>query len=110
MRLIDAAVLAFLAVLAVCAVYLSIAVLSRGRFYRSLKPNSRPTRWVLISLLFLFAVFVIWFPVWMIWPDALVSRVLLVLFGVTFFVVTITLRWFSRLVDWFIERKGWPLR
>lgn len=110
MRPFDAAVLALLVLLAVFAVSLSILVLRRGRFYHSLNPNSRPRRWVLFSLLFLLAVFTMWFPIWFLWPQALVSRVLTVLFGIAFFVVGMTLKWFSGLVDWFIKRRGGPLR
>jgi len=110
MRLSDAAVLLALVALAVLAVSVSVAILRRGKFYESLRPGSRPRRWVLASLLFLFAVFVLWFPIWMIWPNAPISRVLTVLFGLSFFIVGITFKWFALLVDWLIKRRGWPLR
>jgi hypothetical protein len=61
-------------------------------------------------MLSLFAMFLMWFPVWLFWPQALVSRLLTVLFGITFFVVGITLTRFSGLVDWIIKRRGRPLR
>jgi hypothetical protein len=59
---------------------------------------------VLIYLLVLFAVFVIWFPAWMIWPNALISRVLALLFGITFVVFGLASR-FSSLIDGYIKRK-----
>ena len=61
-------------------------------------------------LLFLLAVFVVWFPVWMAWPHALVSQLLTGLFGIKFAVVGLTFKWLSPLVDLYIKRKGWPLR
>jgi hypothetical protein len=65
---------------------------------------------VLIFLLVLVAVFIVWFPVWMTWPDALISRLLLGVFTITFGVVGLTFKWLSPLVDGYITRKGWPLR
>jgi hypothetical protein len=53
---------------------------------------------VLISLLALFLIFVLWFPVWIAWPHALVSRLLTALFGVSFAVVGLTFKWFAPLV------------
>lgn len=96
--------------LGISAVVLSIIILRRGKLYHRLRPEARPRRWILISLLFLFAVFVIWFPVWMTWPNALISRLLLGLFGITFFVVGMTIKWLTPLVDSYVKRKGWPLR
>lgn len=92
------------------AVGLSIAMLRRGKLYHRLNPEARPRRWVLISLIVLIAVFVVWFPVWMTWPHALISRLLLGLFGITFAIVGLTFKWLSPLVDGYITRKGWPLR
>ena len=92
------------------AVGLSIALLGRGKLYHRLSPETRPRRWVLISVLVLAAVFIVWFPVWMTWPHALISRLLLGLFGITFFVVGLTLKWLSPLVDGYVKRKGWSLR
>ena len=96
--------------LGISAVVLSIIILRRGNLYHRLRPEARPRRWILISLLFLFAVFVIWFPVWMTWPNALISRLLLGLFGVTFFLVSMTIKWLTPLVDSYVKRRGWPLR
>ena len=96
--------------LGISAVVLSIIILRRGKLYHRLRPEARPRRWILISLLFLFAVFVIWFPVWMTWPNALISRLLLGLFGVAFFVVAMTIKWLTPLVDSYVKRRGWPLR
>lgn len=103
-------VLGLLVVLAIPVVWLSVTILLRGQLYHRLKPNARPRRWVLISLLALFLVFLVWFPVWMTWPNALISRLLLGLFGVTFFVVGMTIKWLTPLVDSYVKRKGWPLR
>jgi hypothetical protein len=99
-----------LVALALSAVVLSIVTLRRGKFYHRLRPELRPRRWVLISLLFLLVVFAIWFPVWMAWPEALISHFLLGLFGVTFFVVCVAMKWLAPLVDSYVKRKGWPLR
>jgi H+/Cl- antiporter ClcA len=103
-------VLGLLVVLGIAAILLSITILCRGKLYHRLKPDARPRRWVLILLLVLFLVFIIWFPVWMTWPHALISRFLTLLFGLSFAVVCLTARWLSPLVDAFVERKGWPLR
>lgn len=104
-------IIAFLLVfLAVLAVSVSIHILLRGRLYHYLKPASRPRRWVLFSLLVLVGVFLAWFPVWSLWPRSRVSWVLTLVFGVTFFVITMALKWFSPLIDRAIKRRGWPLR
>jgi O-antigen/teichoic acid export membrane protein len=94
----------------ISAVVLSIIILRRGKLYRRLSPGARPRRWILISLLILFAVFVVWFPVWITWPDALFSRLLTGLFGLTFFVVGMTIKWLAPLVDAYVKRRGWHLR
>src|SRR5579864_160026 len=96
--------------LGMTAVVVSVLILRRGKFYDQLKPESRPRRWVLFLILILFAVFIVWTPIWAIWPHAFISRALTALFGITFFVVGITFKWLSPLVDMFIKRKGWPLR
>jgi hypothetical protein len=44
------------------------------------------------------------------WPDALVSEVLLGTFGVAFFVVGLTIRLLTEKVDAYVERRGWQLR
>lgn len=103
-------VLSAMMVFALTAVSASVLILRRGRLYHKIKPEARPRRWVLFSLLILFGVFAVWFPVWVLWPSALVSKALTLLFGVTFFVVGITLKWFSALVDTIVKRKGWTLR
>jgi len=104
------AVLILLIAFAISAVVLSIMILSRGKFYQRLSPETRPRRWVLISVLVLFAIFVISISVWAMWPDALVSRVLLGVFGVAFFVVGLTIRLLTEQVDAYVERRGWQLR
>jgi hypothetical protein len=101
---------ALLGALAITAVTASIVILRRGKLYHRLKPESRPRRWVLISMLTLCGVFIIWFPVWMIQPHALVSRVLTGLFAITFVVIGMAYKWFRRLIDGYVERKGWRLR
>src|SRR5215469_12640456 len=103
-------VLGLLVALAIGAVWLSITILLRGKLYHRLKPDARPRRWVLISLLALFLIFLVWFPVWMTWPHALISRFLTLLFGVSFVIVSLTFKWFAPLVDAYVTRKGWPLR
>jgi hypothetical protein len=104
------AVLILLIALAISAVVVSIMILSRGKLYERLSPETRPRRWMLICVLVLFAMFVIAFSVWMIWPDALVSRVLLGAFGIAFFVVGFAIRLLTPQVDAFVERRGWQLR
>lgn len=103
-------VIGFVVVLGISAVVLSLIILRRGKQYHRLKPEARPRRWVLISLLFLFAVFAIWFPARMTWPHALISRLLLALFGITFFLAGTTIKWLTPLMDSYVKRKGWPLR
>jgi hypothetical protein len=103
-------VLGTLVVLAVVATSASIILLRRGKFYNSLKPESRPRRWVLILLLLLFAVFLTWFPIWMVWPEAIVSKILSWLFAVSFFAFGMAIKWVPGLIDSFVVRRGWPLR
>jgi amino acid transporter len=104
------AVVILLIAFAISAVALSIMILSRGKLYERLSPETRPRRWILISVVALFAEFVIAFSVWMMCPDALVSRVLLGAFGVAFFLVGFTIRLLTPQVDAYVKRKGWQLR
>jgi hypothetical protein len=104
------AVLILLIGFAISAVVVSIMILSRGKLYERLSPEARPRRWILICVLVLFAIFVISFSVWMMWPDELVSRVLLGAFGVVFFVVGFAIRLLTPQVDAYVERRGWRLR
>lgn len=97
-------------VLGICAFIVSIFILRRGKLYRRLKPNARPRRWVLISLVVLFAVFALWFPMWVFWPDLLITRILTGLFLITFVAVGFALRAFSGWIDGLVIRKGWQLR
>src|ERR1700676_1795713 len=92
--------------LGVPAVSLSIAIPRRGKLYRGLEPEARPRRWVLMAVLTLMAVFLLWFPVWMLWPHSLVGRVLTLLFGVTFFLVGMTRKWFSGFGAGSVNRRG----
>src|SRR3954464_12745196 len=103
-------VIGLVVVLGISAVVLSVSFLLRGKLYHRLQPEARPRRWVLISLLFFFGVFAIWFPVWIMWPHALISRLLLDVFGITFFVVSMTLKWLTPLMDSYVKGKGWQLR
>jgi len=96
-------VIGLVVVLGISAVVFSLSILRRGKLYHRLRPEARPRRWVLISLLFLFSVFAIWFPVWITWPDAIISRLLLALFGITFFVVGMTIKWLTPLVDSYVK-------
>ncbi len=61
-------------------------------------------------MLILTTAFVLWFPIWMEWPKSFIARALTFLFGVTFFSVALSIKWFLRPIDSYIERKGWPLR
>ena len=96
--------------LGLSAVILSFVILRRGKLYHRLTPEARPRRWVLIFSLILLAVFVIWFPVWITWPNALISRLLAGLFGLTFAAAAMTFKWLAPVVDSYIQRKGWHLR
>jgi hypothetical protein len=58
----------------------------------------------------LFAVFLVWFPVWITWPRSLIGRILTAVFTITFGVIGLELRVFDRLVDKYIARRGWQLR
>jgi O-antigen/teichoic acid export membrane protein len=102
--------LSLLVGLGVVAICLTIALLRRGKLYYRLSPEKRPRRWVLISLLLLMAILIVWFPMWITWPNALVSRFLLVLFGISFCTFSLTYKWLSPLVDAYFKRKGWQLR
>ena len=104
------AVLGLLLVLGVAAVWLSFTILFRGKLYHRLRPDARPRRWVLISLLALFLIFAVWFPVWLTWPHALFSRFLTLFFGFVFAIVGLTFKLFAPFVDAYFKRKGWPLR
>ena len=75
-----------------------------------MKPESRPRRWVLWSCLFVFAAFIVWLPFWLIWPESLFSRVLLLIFALSLCSFGMTYKWLSGVVDWYFKRKGWPLR
>ena len=99
-----------LTALGVAVFSLAVAILRRGKLYQRLNPHTRPRRWVLISVLALFFVFLLWFPVWITSPDTLPARFLTALFGVTFVVVGLTITWFAPLVDAYFMRKDWPLR
>jgi hypothetical protein len=103
-------VLGVLCALGIVSVTLSIIILRRGKLYHRISPDARPRRWVLIALLVLLTIFLVWFPVWVTWPHALISRLLTGLFGFTFFAVLMTIEWLSGIVDRYIERKGWALR
>ena len=103
-------VLLLLVATGICVAAISVAILWKGTLYHRIKPEARPRRWVLISSLGLFAIFIVWFPVWITWPHAVISRALTLLFGLSFGVFGLTFKWFAPLVDTYIKRKGWPLR
>ncbi|HXN65718.1 MAG TPA: hypothetical protein VN862_10315 [Candidatus Acidoferrales bacterium] len=109
-RIVTIVVLSLFVDLGTTVVALSFIILSRGKLYQRLSPEARPTRWVVISLLVLGAIFIIWFPVWMTWPHPLISRLLTSLFAIAFVTVGLALKWLSGFVDMCIKRKGWPLR
>src|SRR5215470_4554735 len=102
--------LGFAGAFGIGAVIVSILLLQRGKLYHRLSPEARPRRWVLISLLFLFVVFLVWFPIWIIWPKLLISRFLTLLFAITFAAVGLSLKWLGGLIGWLVERKGRQLR
>jgi hypothetical protein len=67
------ALVAGMALLAICTVWTWISVLRRGPVYHGLRPESRPRRWVLILWLIDFAVF----PRWLSSLDDLAARAFL---------------------------------
>src|ERR1700733_4703579 len=81
--------------LGIAAVVLSIAILREGKLYHRLNPQKRPRRWVLMSLLVLFGVFAVWFPIWILWPRLMVLHLLTLVFAITFGVVGLALKKFS---------------
>ena len=89
-----AVVLSALLLLALASVTVALNVLLRGRIYQRLPPQSRPRRWVLLSILVLFTVFAVWFPIWTSWPQSRTARLLTIMFGALFFIVGMTRRWF----------------
>ncbi|HEV2501323.1 MAG TPA: hypothetical protein VGY31_17260 [Terriglobia bacterium] len=99
-----------LIVLAVLAVSISILLLLRRSFYHCLNPESRPRRWMLFSLLVLFGVFLLWLVLRFLLPQTVIARLAAFVFGITFFVVGMALKWFAPLIDRAIKRRGWPLR
>lgn len=103
-------VIVALGLLAICTVWTSISVLRHGRVYRWLRPERRPRRWVVIALLQLFTVFSVWFPVLISWPQAFISRLLLLFFAIDFFVTGMTVKWFTPAIDRLVQRRGWQLR
>src|SRR5262245_1663031 len=93
------AALGALPLLAMSAVWTASSLLRRGHVYQWLRPESRPRRWVLYILLAMFGVFVVWFPVWMTWPESVVAKALTFLFVVVFCGGGLTFKWLSGLVD-----------
>src|SRR5262245_31587105 len=103
-------VLLVFVVLAALAITVSISILCKGSLYKRLNPKSRPRHWVLIEMLVLTSVFALWFPIWMQWPRSIIARALTLLFGITFLCIAMSIKWFSRLIDSYVERKGRQLR
>jgi hypothetical protein len=52
----------FLIVLTVVSVAVSVNILLRGKIWRSLKPGSRPRRWVIVLLLVSLVTTFVWLP------------------------------------------------
>ena len=88
-----------------------LILLRKGPLYRSIKPTSRPRRWVLFLLLYLVVCVAGWLGVSALWPDSIPARI-----GLAFFVIPLALfgiltKWgLTPIVDKWIERRGWPLR
>src|SRR5438105_2462247 len=87
-----------------CIVAVCVQLLRRGRVYRKLPAESRPRRWVIALMLTYLLIFCGWFPIWLIWPHAFISRALLLLLGLATLVVGVTAR-FHRFVDYTIEES-----
>jgi len=100
----------FLLLLAMVSVSVSINILLRGRIWRSLKPASRPRRWVLILLLVSLAVTVVWLPVFITWPHTAIAKGLSCVWVFVFAGTCLTMKWLAGIFDLLYERRGWPLR
>jgi hypothetical protein len=44
------------------------------------------------------------------WPQSVIAKILTIMFGMLFFIVGMTVRWFRPSVDRYVQKKGWPLR
>jgi archaellum biogenesis protein FlaJ (TadC family) len=96
---------AFLIVLAIASVSVATNILLRGKIWRSLKPESRPRRWILILLLASLGMTFIWLPVFVIWPHTLFSRVLTIAWVVLFAGTGLSLKWLSGLIGMVYKRR-----
>jgi len=94
------------------AIFTSILVLRRGRYYHSLKPMSRPRRWVLIALLwFLSCCWLIGLPVSIFWPDSMLFRLCTALFFFPFCIFVLVMRFgLDMVLDRYIQKRGLRLR
>lgn len=88
-----------------------LILLRKGPLYRSLKPTSRPRRWVLFLLLYLVVCVAAWLDVSALWPDCIPARIGFASFVIPLALFGILMRWgLTPIVDKWIERRGWPLR
>lgn len=94
------------------AVVTSVRILYRGRYYRHLKPKSRPRRWVLFALLWLLAFcLLLWLPVSKLWPGSALERICTVVLLLPFCLFATVMRFgLDRYVDRYIEKRGYRLR
>src|SRR5438874_1840326 len=95
-----------LALLTLAVVSVSVNILRRGRIWTSLDPASRPRRWVLFALLALLGLTFVCLVVFIVWPDTLLARSLIIIWAVAFLGTGFTLRWLSGLVDFVYKRRG----
>ncbi len=73
-------VIAFLSLLAVFVIVVSILILSGGKVYHKIPEKSRPRRWFVAIFFSYFVVFCVWFPVWFFYPRSIISHVLSFIF------------------------------
>ena len=74
-------VIAFLSLLAVFVIVVSILILSGGKVYHKIPEKSRPRRWFVAIFFSYFVTFCGWFPVWFFYPRSIISHVLSFIFG-----------------------------
>ena len=78
------AVLAFLLLLTMVSVAVSLNILLRGRIWQRLEPASRPRRWVLIWLLLSLFLTFVWLPVFVARPGTQLAKGLTVAWAIVF--------------------------
>jgi hypothetical protein len=71
---------AFLSLLAISVIVVSILILGGGKFYKKIPEKSRPRRWLVAIFFSYFILFGVWFPVQLFYPHSTVSHFLSFMF------------------------------